>query len=266
MIPPGIVNLLQEACARHYLSLDDVQGDTAVLRYEKEAHPTPLGWLLRYLELTPDARRAPVVRAFVAGASAVIRVPMVRGLTFTSVAGGILPRVVHEGYLEGHRAASGRQAYSLQWAPGLQVAIAIEDAYGFAVLTTARAESWGVTQDRITSAARSNLYHLTASVAPSRVALPVAYEVISTGDSFDSGRTLLFNDLHWERADRGFAFAVPSQDALLMAAGTTDEEIATLAQAAESRWAEADSPVCSGVFLQRGRKIELCGTGATVGA
>lgn len=234
-----------EACARHYLALEALEPEVLQLRYEKERHAVP-----RLGLLAPDraeAADAAEVRAWVAGASAAVRVPLRRAFTFSSVAGAIYPLVVSPHWLAGYEAALGKPLLSAEFAPGLHSVWVVEDDYGFAAVPLGRFESWGCTRDRVASAGRSNLYHRTATLAPTRVDVPVVMEQFGSNDTFDSARALLLGDLYFERVERGILFAVPHQDCILFADDAPDAA-AALSRAALALFSEGRCPVSPHVF------------------
>jgi hypothetical protein len=240
------------ACAQHHLAWGELSGDALTLVYEGSAHALPA----ETARAAWAQSGASGVRAWVAGASAAIRVGTAPGLTFGAVAAGLVMRLVNAHTLAGQRAVTGRDQFALPFAAGLLLACYVDADGGLAPLSAARVESWGATVDRVTSAARSNLYHRTPPEPARRAREPAPHERVECGDSLDSGRVALLSDLWWDRVFGGIAFAAPGADLLLLAPAGDEAGVCAIAQAAAAHYAEAAFPVSPEVFVQRGRQIE----------
>ncbi len=176
-----------------------------------------------------------------------------RDWTFVESTGGITPNIEVDTFALGAEAASGEPAFVLPLndTPGndLVIAYIIHLNRGLRVLSVPQKADWAVSQDRITSAARSLLFHKT------RAAKPKPYDdnfpgimAIETGDSYDAARSLVFADAFYHDVTDATRFAIPSQNTFLFTHTNTPEARTQLQQATTHAFTEADYPLSSQTF------------------
>jgi hypothetical protein len=199
---------LKAACEDHYLTFEHLNGAIASIRYESKTTEVDLA--------DPQGleQSAWELRGKIAGVSTAIRQGLGHAQSFSEVAGAIFPRVVSKHWCDGFHAVSDEPLMTVSLGPSLAVVFALEELFRPSMLGEKNVEQWGVTQDRVTSAARSNLYARTMQ-PPTRQDLPVAHDRFELGDSYDSGRTFILGDLLWREAQEGIVIGIPS-DSLLM--------------------------------------------------
>ena len=129
----------------------------------KEATFT-LDALQAHLDANPDAPREAALASFASGVSAVIKQPEHSRFdtwAFTDAAGRILALLVRDAWVLGVAAAGIQDPWMQPFTAGLQIAYTIDVDQGRRVLTHAQVDRWAVTEDRVTCAARSLLFHKT---------------------------------------------------------------------------------------------------------
>lgn len=242
---------------KHYLSVEAIGEAEVRIRYESEYVCIPAD-VIETLAVgeTPDLAVAKV-RAFLAGVSAAFRLPPAKGFSFSDAAGSLLPRVVSPEFLAGYRFVAGVSVFGLSIAPGLVAVYLVEGDYVYSYLTQARVDMWGVTDDRISYAARSNLYHTTIKHEPVRFQTPVVHHRYERDDGFDSGRVLLLNDMFWNQVETGLYFAVPAENVAVMAELSTQQDVELLKQKVASLFEVALHPVSPQLYHQHKKTVRV---------
>ena len=243
---------LKEACKSHYLSLEHISGEKASLSYEKQ------GFEVHLLDPNGNKPNDWELRSKIAGISTGIREKVSRAQSFSDVAGGIFPRVVSTHWCDGFEAISTEPLMFVPWGDSLRVVFAVEEIFQRTLLGVGNVERWGVTEDRVTSAARSNLY--SRSTAPlTRLSSPVAYQQFQLGDSYDAGRAFILSDLLWRESQKGMVIGIPSEDLLMIRSEEVDspEEIDAFSTLVEEAYREARTPVSPRPLLYREGQVSM---------
>lgn len=157
--------------------------------------------------------------AYAAGVKAALARPLLTAVadwSFTEVAGRLVPTVERAAYREGFLDGGGGVPWEQPFADRseLRVHYYVELDQGHQLLTHAQVAAWGVTDDRIMSAARSLLYHKTMQGGVERH--PSGADWYRLGDGYDAARALTLPDLDYARTRAGVACAAPSAYDLLV--------------------------------------------------
>ncbi|NUN13078.1 MAG: hypothetical protein HUU55_05525 [Myxococcales bacterium] len=242
---------------KHYLAIQDINDAEVKIRYESEILGVPTAVIDDIVGLRSGDVSTARLRGFLAGISAALRLPPAKGFSFSDAVGSLLPRVVSQQFLTGYRLASGVSLFGLPLADGLVAVYVVEGDYVYSYLTQPRVEMWGVTDDRVSYAARSNLYHTTIRNEPVVFRMPVTHHRYQREDGFDSGRVLLLNDIFWNQVDAGIYFAVPSEDITLIVESCPPNELDLLKQDVVSLFEAAVHPVSPLLYYQEKKMIQV---------
>ena len=243
---------LKESCKVHYLSLEHVSGEKASLSYETQSFEISL------LDGEGNHPNDWQLRSKIAGVSAGIREKICRAQTFSDVAGGIFPRVVSDHWWDGFVSVCDEPLMYVPWGDSLRVVFAVEETFHRTLLGVGNVQRWGVTEDRVTSAARSNLYSRSTSPM-TQLTEPVACQQFELGDSYDSGRAFVLSDLLWREAQKGMVIGIPSEDVLMI---RSENAVSEEERKAFSTWVSeicetARTPVFPHPILFRGGRLEV---------
>ncbi len=195
--------------------------------------------------------------SFVEGVAAVLDAsPADEELTFAEAAAVLVPRLEGAGFSAGVRAAGGERVYMRPWADSLRITYWLTLDLGPRLVTASEVERWGVSDDRMSSAARSLLYHRTEEAAATVKDEVSCYAI---GDGYDTGRVMVLEDLQWGRFDGALLLGVPSTGRLVFRAATDRaEDVAAFRAMVEADYDAATRPLALGVFrLERGRVMAL---------
>ncbi len=158
--------------------------------------------------------------AYAAGIKAALARPLLTAVAdweFTEVAGRLVPTVeraqFREGFLDGGGGEPWEQAFAGAGSE-LRVHYYVELDQGHQLLTAAQVQAWGVTDDRVTSAARSLLYHKTMQGEPDKH--DTGADWYHLGDGYDAARALALPDLDYPRARKGVVCGAPTPYDLLV--------------------------------------------------
>ena len=214
---------------------------------EVELDLTPLeGWLAEHPEAPP--RRA--AAGFATGVGAALRSPTdarAENLSFVDAAGGLAPVLECETFALGAEAA-GLRPWLQPFTDGLVVAYVVDVDRGQLLLGERRVAAWGVSDDRITSGARSMLYHRTRDL-PLEEHPSSTCAFYSAGDGHDAARATILRDLDYNRLRRGLWFALPARNLLMLRDATDDADAARAFLAAvEAEWDQAEHPISRRVY------------------
>lgn len=217
--------------------------------------------LFEHLQNTPtgpdqQAQQDRLIAGYASGVLHVLLEPArsrARDWTFIESTGGITPNIEVNTFALGAEAASGEPAFVLPLndAPDndLVIAYIIHLNRGLRVLSIPQKSDWAVSQDRITSAARSLLYHKTRETRPRPYddKFP-SVMALETGDGYDAARALVFADAFYHDVTDATRFALPSQNTFLFTHTNTPEARAQLEQATAHAFAQADYPLSPQIF------------------
>lgn len=167
---------------------------------------------------------------------------------FVDSAGGLVPTIEIPTFADGVAAAAGEPAWTLDFPDDLIVAYLIELDRGLRVLTAPQVERWGVAEDRITSGARSKLFHETRDLDFQPFRDSQSVHRLHAGDGYDAARCFVVADAFYTEIDDGFRFAMPSPQHFLCVFDDRDQTVKELATAARTTYHEVDAPLSTSVF------------------
>lgn len=204
------------------------------------------------LKNTPAPEQNRLIAGYASGVLHVLLEPArsrARDWTFIESTGGITPNIEVDTFALGAEAASGEPAFTLPLAGDLIYSYIIHLNRGLRVLSIPQKNDWAVSQDRITAAARSLLYHKTrdAKPVPYDPALP-GVMAIRTGDNYDAARSIVFADAFYHDVTDACRFTMPTQDLFLYILNNTADERSALQQATTQEFSRATYPLSPEIF------------------
>lgn len=212
--------------------------------------------LFERLQNTPEPEQNRLIAGYASGVLHVLLEPArsrARDWTFIESTGGITPNIEVDTFALGAEAASGEPAFTLPLTTNsdndLVISYIIHLNRGLRVLSIPQKTDWAVSQDRITAAARSLLYHKTrdAKPVPYDPALP-GVMAIRTGDNYDAARSLVFADAFYHDVTDACRFTMPTQDIFLYILNNSPDERTALQQATAQEFSRAAYPLSSEIF------------------
>ncbi|MFU8802724.1 MAG: hypothetical protein ACNA8W_02845 [Bradymonadaceae bacterium] len=207
--------------------------------------------LVERLEATPAAGHRRLIAGFASGVKHVLMEPSrsrAADWTFVESTGGLVPNLEVDTFILGAEAASGESPWVLPFADDIVVAYLIELDRGLRVLTASQTKRWGVTRDRITSAARSILFHKTRTATPEPHEDFQLVQVIQVGDEYDAVRALVIADAFYSDIDESFRFSLPAQDLFYFVPSDSPDHLQALRQATDQTFTAATYPLSSRLF------------------
>jgi hypothetical protein len=215
----------------------------------------------RVAEVCPGVVSAEDCVAYAAGVKAALGRPVLTAVSsweFTEVAGRLVPTVERLAFQDGFRDGGGGAPWERPFGGAgsdLCVHYYVELDRGHQLLTKAQVGTWGVTDDRITSASRSLLYHKTMQGEPARH--ESGLECYGLRDGYDASRALILPDLDYHRTRAGVLVAVPSPHLLLFA--DVAGGLGLLSTVAAEEFAAAKYPLSRRLFAWRSPQVfEVC--------
>lgn len=169
-------------------------------------------------ERVPARERADFV-AYAAGLKAALARPLLTAVAdweFTEIAGRLVPTVERAAFREGFLDGGGGVPWEKPFAgegSTLRVHYYVELDQGHQLLSQAQVQAWGVTDDRVMSAARSLLFHKTMQGEPEKHESGADWYRL--GDGYDAARALALPDIDYARARKGIVCATPTPYDLL---------------------------------------------------
>lgn len=207
-------------------------------------------------QLAPQARQGQLyayASGVASGLVAPLRPEVMDQWTYEQLAGKMFLTVQTHAYSLGVKAATGSMAWHIKIDEHISLMTILELDRGHRTLTQELVDRWGVTQDRIYSAARSMLFHRTRDTRPTPLGDEPEVLKVYRGDGFDAARCVVICDVLFTELDEFSAlFAMPHPDLLLL---TKDKSAyQALQRAATSAFEGAQSPASPCVYeLERGR-------------
>lgn len=169
-----------------------------------------------------------------------------RSWGFVEAAGRLIPTVQPWTFGVGHQAACGLKPWSVPFEGWLRTYYLLELDFGFCALTQEQVQRWGVSQDRVTSAGRSLLFHKSWEAQPTP---EQEWEVYTHHDGHNAARALVLADMDYPRARKGLYFAMPSPDRLMvMDQYQGPEALQRFTQAAQDALAQAKVPLSDTIY------------------
>lgn len=216
-----------------------------------------VGELQAHLEqLAPQARQGQL-NAYASGVASGLVTPMrpevMEQWTYEQLAGKMFLIIQTQAYALGVKAATGSMAWQLKIDEHISFMTILELDRGHRTLTQELVDRWGVTQDRIYSAARSMLFHRTRDTHPAPLGDEPQVLKVYRGDGFDAARCVVICDVLFTELDEFSAlFAMPHPDLLLLTKDKRDYQ--AIKRAALSAFEAADNPTSPLIYaLERGR-------------
>jgi hypothetical protein len=192
--------------------------------------------------------------AYAAGLKAALARPLLTAVAdweFTEVAGRLVPTVERVQYREGFLDGGGGTPWEQPFAgpdSDLRIHYYVELDQGHQLLTAAQVETWGVTDDRVMSAARSLLFHKTMQGEPERH--ETGADWYRLGDGYDAARALALPDLNYARTRKGLVCAAPTPyDLLVLDLDGLDVE--EFSKAVAAVFAASDYPLSEQLYIWR---------------
>lgn len=174
--------------------------------------------------------------------------------SFEQSAGRLFPSVESHRFAEGVRAASGSLPFAIPLSRELEYVFYIEADQGRRILTQHQAQTWGVTEDRIYSAARSMLFHRTRNLKWESCEGPVL--MVKAGDGYEAARGLVFSDAYFAETTEDFRVAIPETTTYLFVKDSSAESVDALKSLALKTFNESSSPLSTAIFALRGDSIQ----------
>jgi hypothetical protein len=229
-----------------------------------KANIDPQSLIERLEASAPHAHRR-LVNGFASGIQHVLLEPVrsrASEWTFVESAKGLVPNLEVDTFVDGVRAASGQDPWVLPFVDDLVVSHLVELDQGVRVLTGPQVERWGVTADRVKSAARSILFHKSREVKPKPFDGFDLVSAITVGDDYEAVRALVIADAFYTEIGSGYRFSIPRQDLFLSVSSDSPEHLEALDAATRSVFETADYPLSRRLFrFELGRPVPLVENG-----
>ncbi len=235
----------------------NVSQGTGIMAHKAHLDPRPL------LDILSDdeAHRRRQIAAYASGVKHVLLEPArskAAQWDFIKSAGGLLPGLHVSTFELGVEAAAGESPWTLDFPGDLIVAYFIKLDRGIRVLTAPQVQRWDVSDDRITSAARSLLFHNTRHQTFQPFGDTQSVRRLHAGDGHDAARCLVIADAFYTEIDSGFRFSLPTPDHFLCVFNNNDETMAELSAATKEVYRDADYPLSETLFrFESGRPLPL---------
>lgn len=167
---------------------------------------------------------------------------------FVESAGRLVPAPQASTFTLGVQEAAGQTPWTVDFVDDLHFAYFIQLDRGLRVLTEAQVERWGVSEDRITAAARSLLFHKTRNLDFQPFEDNSEVQRLHAGDDLDAARCLVVADAFYSDIGDEFRFALPSTEHFLCVLQSTPDGLAELSDATRKIYLEADTPLSTRIF------------------
>ena len=235
----------------------NVQQGTGIMAHRAHLDPRPL---LAALSDDPHRRRRQIA-GFANGVKHVLLEPVRSSADewdFVESAGRLVPSLQVSTFAEGVRQAADDSPWTVPFVDDLVFAYFIQLDRGLRALTTSQVERWGVSDDRITSAGRSLLFHKTRNLDFEPFKSYAGVERLHAGDDLDAARCLVVADVFYSDLGPDFCFAIPSTSHFLAVQRATSDNRARLQRAADEVYQDAHIPLSTRLFrFDTGKPIPL---------
>lgn len=256
---------IQEALRQTGLAVElvantfNVSQGVGILASKANIDPTSL---LEQLSEIPERRRWQIA-GYARGVKHVLLEPSRSDAdhwSFVESAGSLLPSLEASTFILGAQAAAGTLPWTLPFAEDLTIVYLMHLRRGLRVLTAQQVQNWGVSQDRITSGARSLLYHRTRDLKPQIYDGFSQVRRIKAGDGHDAARYQVIADVFYTEVGAAFSFSFPTPDHFLCTFDSTPAAIVELREATSQTYASAPNPLTDSVFrYEQGKPVPLKG-------
>ncbi len=235
----------------------NVSQGTGIMAHKAHIDPRPL-----LEELAPEAdERRRQIAAYASGVKHVLLEPARSKASqwdFVESAGGLLPGLQAPSFSLGVEAAGGNPPWVRDFPGDIVVAYFIKLDRGIRVLTTDQVERWDVSDDRITSAARSLLFHNTRHHQFKPFEEAGFVRRLRTGDGHDAARFLVVEDVFYTDIDAGFRFSLPTPDHFLSIFEDSGDAVDELKDKTLEVYREADYPLSKTIYrFESGRPVAV---------
>ena len=213
--------------------------------------------LLQRISSVPTDDREPFVSAVVRGIVEVLYEPDESDAAqweFDRAAGAILPTLERPGFEVGASAVSGEDIRRESFEADLFVTYRILLDAGKRVLTDGQFEGWNASADRVSSAARSLLFHRSRDAEPTPLAEDGPVEQFAMNDGHDAARLTVIEDLMFGEFDSSSRLAIPTADTLLFVRNGDEESVRTLRSTCKEQYDASDHPLTRKLFQFRRSK------------
>jgi len=171
--------------------------------------------------------------------------------TFDRAAGSILPTLERPGFLAGASDAADGEVWSDEFEDDLSITYRLLLDDGKRVLTADQVDDWGVSPDRVSSAARSLLFHRSRDTSPRHVDDTESVETLDIDDGHDAARLIVLEDLMFGEFDDSSRIAVPTPDTLLFIRRGDEASIDELKRVVRQRFEASGEPLTRRLFQFR---------------
>jgi hypothetical protein len=234
MTPEAQLSMASAALERLGARLVHVDHDAVTVEggmgLRKRRLDVPLAPLRAFIAAHPERERTAIASYFRGVGSVVLEPRLSRreaSLEFAQAAGRLMPSLEGPLFLQGAQlAAPGTESGEADAFFGettlgdLWIAHFVELDTGRRLVTRSMLDAWDVSDDRTVKAALSLLFHRSYEVAPREH--PVSgvpdCQAFQVGDSYDATRSLILDNLLYQRALKGLLIAMPSPDTCLLTA------------------------------------------------
>ncbi len=253
---------LESKLGERRLEVEEVEGTfnvkagRGITAAKANVDPAPL-W--KVLEDAPEAGHERLLAGYVSGVKHVLLEPKrsdAREWDYVKSAGRLLPNIEVHTFRLGAEAAAGEPPWTVPFHEDLVVAYFIDLDMGMRVLTEAQVDGWSASNDRVSSAARSLLFHKSRNLTPEKLDDFEGVEKIHTGDTYDAMRCIVVADIFFGDFDDSYRFSMPTQDALLFTRGDDDALVEALRAATDAHVDRADYPLTRSIYaFETGRPV-----------
>lgn len=213
--------------------------------------------LLEQISSVPTDDQGPFVGAVVRGIAEVLYEPDNSDAAqweFDRAAGAILPTLERPGFEIGASAVSGEDIRREPFEADLFITYRILLDAGKRVLTTGQFEGWKASADRVSSAARSLLFHRSRDADPTPLSEDGPVEQFAMDDGHDAARLTVIEDLMFGEFDSSSRLAIPTADSLFFVRNGDEESVRTLRSACNQQYEASDHPLTRRLFQFRRSK------------
>ncbi|QDG54616.1 hypothetical protein FIV42_28885 [Persicimonas caeni] len=253
---------LEDKLVERRLEVEDVEGTLnvkagkGVIAAKANIDPKPLWAVLS--DTAPEGRER-LIAGYASGVKHVLMEPRRSDASewdYVKTAGRLLPNIEVHTFVLGAEAAAGESPWTMDFHEDLVLAYFVDLDMGMRVLTQSQVEGWSATENRVTSAARSLLFHKSRSLKTSKLDDFEGVEKIHTGDGYDAMRCIVVADLFFGDFDDSYRFSMPTQDALLFTRGDDEALVDALRTATDAHYAKADYPLTRSIYaFETGRPV-----------
>ncbi len=249
----AIVQQLEDALRSRRLDVEAVEDTfnvsqgSGIMAHKANIDPRPL---LEYLDDSDRELRRDIA-GYVSGVKHVLLEPSRSSAdewSFVESAGGLVPSLEVPTFQLGVQAAADEPAWTLDFDDDLVVAYFVQLDRGLRVVTQPQFDGWGISADRLTSGARSILFHKTRELDFQPLDSFESVYRLHSGDGYDAARCFVVSDAFYSRVDDGLRFGMPSPDHFICVFDSDAESIGELSEAIDEIYETVDYPLTDQIF------------------